>query len=110
MPIEWQDSYGEWSQRYRLEDDGTFHRATFMDAEPVVDAAKAEHNAGFGSSPSGDLKKVASIPMGLWLKWKMEEGVDILQPGNEGWLRRKLDDPELMHLRVWKGQLGKYHE
>ena len=109
MPIEWREKYHEWDQYYRIEDDGSVVSASYMDAQPVLDAAKEEHNAGAGSTRDGSMKKVASIPMGMWLEWK-QQGIDILQKGNEGWLRRKLDDPELTHLRVWKGKLGKYGE
>jgi hypothetical protein len=109
MPIEWHEKFHEWDQFYRIDDDGTFTRASFMDAQPVLETAKAEHNMGWGSSPSGDLKKVASIPMGLWLQWK-DQGIDILKPENTGWLRKKLDDPELAYLRVWNGRLGRHHE
>jgi hypothetical protein len=108
MPIEWREKYHEWDQYYRIEDDGTVVAASYMDAAPVLEQAKAEHNAGFGSTKDGTFKKVASIPLGVWLEWK-RQGVDILQNGKEGWLRRKLDDPEYQHLRVWKGRLGKYH-
>ena len=109
MPIEWHEKFYEWDQHYRIEDDGTFHRRTTMDAEPVLESAKAMHNAGAGSTKDGSMKLVAQIPMALWLQWK-DAGVDILQPGSEGFLRKKLDDPELAHLRVWKGRLGKHHE
>lgn len=110
MPIEWTDTYAGWEQHYRIEDDGTVTEAMFMDAEPVLERAKAEHNAGVGVSPSGEWRKVASIPWGLVRHWRVVDGVDVLKPGNDGWLRKKLDDPELTHLRVWKGHLGKYHE
>lgn len=109
MPIEWHEHWNGWDQHYRLEDDGTFHRRTTMDAEPVVEAAKAAHNDGAGSSKDGSLKHVASIPLALYLQWK-DAGVDILKGEGTGFLRRKLDDPELAHLRIWKGRLGKHHE
>lgn len=109
MPIEWHEHYHGWDQYYRIEDNGDFTRSTSHDAEPILEDAKARHNAGFGSTRDGSMKLVAQIPMGLWLQWK-DQGVDILKPGNEGFLRKKLDDPELTHLRVWKGRLGKHHE
>lgn len=108
MPLEWTDSFHEWKQEYRIEDDGTVHMRRTMDALPILESAKAAHNSGAGSSPSGDLKWVGSIPMGLWLKWKMEDGVDILQRGSEEFLKRKLNDPEFAYLRVWTGRIGDY--
>ena len=109
MPIEWHEQYHDFQQYYRLEDDGSLTRATTQDAEPVVNAAKELHNSGAGSSKDGSLKHVASIPLALYLQWK-DAGVDILKGEGTGFLRRKLDDPELAHLRIWKGRLGKYHE
>ena len=106
MPIEWRERYHEWEQSYRIEDDGSVVASSFMDAEPVLEQAKAEHTAG--TRQDREFRKVATIPLGLWLQWK-REGVDILKNGNEGWLRRKLDDPDLRYLRVWDGKLGKYH-
>lgn len=105
MPVEWRDTFHEWTQYYRVEDDGTVVTASHHDAQDVVDWTREMNNLGAGSSPSGDLKLSASIPLGLWLKWKQEEGVDICQPGTDEFLKRKLNDPEYAYLRVWKGQL-----
>ncbi len=109
MPIEWREQYAEFDQYYRLEDDGSFTRAVTQDAQPVVDLAKELHNSGAGSTQDGSFKHVASIPLALYLQWK-DQGIDILKGEGTGFLRRKLDDPDLAHLRIWKGRLGKHHE
>lgn len=44
---------------------------------------------------------VADIPTSLWLRWKREEGVDILQntPEAKKFLKRKLNDPDFRYLK-----------
>ena len=88
-----------------LDDYGNFTERNYQDAQPILDQNKEFHNSGFGSSPTGELKHAASIPLNIWLKWKIEEGVDVLQPENTQWLKRKLNDPDWRHLRIWDGKL-----
>jgi len=44
---------------------------------------------------------VADIPVSLWIRWKRDEGVDILDNTEEAkrFLKRKLNDPEFRHLK-----------
>lgn len=68
-----------------------------QDVEPLLIHNKAEAE---DFTRYGDLCKIASIPMVLIEKWKNEEGVDIMKPGTEDFLARKLLDPDYAHLRT----------
>lgn len=107
---DWDESNEVWSKRVTLDEDGVWTEHTYMDAAPVLDHAKALHNAGLHSSPSGDMKHIASIPLGLAHHWKMVDGIDILLDKNKTWLRKKLEDPDLKYLRVWTGRINRAGE
>ena len=107
---EWDDSSDIWSKRVTVDEDGVVTEHTYMDAEPVLDRAKELHNTGQTSSPSGDLKHIASIPMGMVHHWKVVDGIDIFLDKNKTWLRKKLEDPDLKYLRVWTGALRRSGE
>lgn len=78
---------------------------TVADVEPVIEANKAATLAGDGYTPSRDLRRVASIPAAVQLVWIERYGADPLAKGNEGLLRRILNDPEWAHLRTSHGRL-----
>ena len=104
------------------DDHGIFERMTWdpvaehlvkefvQDVEPVLESNAgmrrdaAEGNNGY--SPSGDLRRVASIPTSLLDKWRVEEGIDYTT--KEGWKKvlSKLDDPDYAFLRTAPGRVG----
>jgi hypothetical protein len=73
--------------------------------DPIIERNKAlaTHNDGYTADRT--MRRVASIPLIIWLKWKDEEGVDIFKRGSEEFLCRKLNDPEFQYLRTAPGQL-----
>lgn len=85
-------------------DDGHMIVTRTQDVESILEDNKARH-ADWGHRRAGDLKHVAQIPLVLAAKWLDEEGVNILQPGNEDFLRCKLNDPEYAYLRTAPGRL-----
>lgn len=69
-------------------------------------AAANESIDGKYNDPSG-WTKVASIPLWLIEKWKIEEGIDFNRWNEDDKARimRKLNDPEYLKLRTRKGKL-----
>ena len=68
----------------------------------------ANHNDGY--TPSRDMRRVASIPAAVRLKWMIEEGWDWMDyHQDEGVARKlaqKLNSSEWSHLRTADGNLG----
>lgn len=74
--------------------------------DPIIDRnmAMATHNDGY--SPSRELRRVASIPYIIGLKWLNEEGWWFLDPDHSDKLAQKLNDPDWRHLRTAEGRVG----
>lgn len=74
------------------------------DVQPVIDANKHDqvHNPT-GYSPSRELQHVARIPITIQMQWIERYGADPLAKGNEGLLRRILNDPDWRYLRTGGG-------
>jgi hypothetical protein len=86
--------------------DGKFIlKRTCHDVEPVLDSNKRLAASGDGYSPSRDLRRVASIPIGVVEMWKAIYGVDPLSRGQERLLTRLLNDPEWAWLRTAPGRV-----
>ena len=51
--------------------------------------------------------QVASIPVGLQMKWLIEEGLDIYDDNAWPQIKRKLNDPEYQYLRTTHKRWGK---
>lgn len=75
----------------------TLHIKRVQDVEPILIQNQEEAKE---FTRYGDMGKIASIPMVLVEKWINEEGVNILKPGAEEFLARKLMDPDYMNLRT----------
>lgn len=76
------------------------------DRDQIV--AQIDHNkrlATAGIAPSKEMRHVARIPLQLWHHIMMTEGVDIFS--DEGWSRMKklLNDPDYLHLRIAPGRV-----
>lgn len=79
-------------------------------AQPVgdiLDANKAMANHNDGYTASREMRRVASIPVAVILKWKIEEGWDAFDPACADKLREKLNSSEWSFLRTAGGRLGK---
>ena len=86
---------------YRRENnDGTTTYCINEDVEQILDQNKAEatHNDGWMDEKWG--RRCASIPLAVWLKWKVEEGWDAFDPACADKLKQKLNDPDWMYLRT----------
>lgn len=105
MPREWTEVESNGVHRHvHLSDDGVFTERLVQDCEPVLEINKAMtlHNDGY--TPGREMRRAASIPMGVVLKWR-EEGIDIFNPNHAYAIKRKLNDPEWRYLRTADGKL-----
>jgi hypothetical protein len=79
--------------------------ASTAETDPIIDRNKAmaTHNDGFNGDRT--LRRVASIPLIIWLKWLNEEGWDAFKPENADKLCRKLNCSDYAYLRTAPGRL-----
>ena len=85
---------------FHAEPDGDVSVEARQDVEPVIELARAEHNAGAGRW--NDLNKVASIPAVVY--------EDLVRRGitrDQKAFRRWLDDPDNRAFRTRPGRLSK---
>ena len=78
-----------------------------QDCAPILEANKALANADDRGFVSGarELRRAASVPNAVVLKWLVEEGIDVMNPDHWPAVRRKLNDPAWRHLRTAPGRL-----
>jgi hypothetical protein len=87
-------------------DDGGIDIKLEADVTPLLERNKAMRNHNDGYSKSREIRRVASIPNFVRVKWLMEEGWDCFAPENSDRLMRRLNDPDWAYLRTADGQLG----
>ena len=75
---------------------------TRHDCEPLIEHNKRLATADDGWSPSRELRRVGSIPFGVYLQW-LAEGFDALDPNNTVELKRRLNDPDWRWLKTSPG-------
>lgn len=89
-----------------VEDENGSRIASTQDTTAILDRNKAmaTHNDGYSADRS--MRRVASVPYVVALKWLNEEGWWMFDPANADKLARKLNDPDWRHLRTADGHLG----
>lgn len=85
---------------------------TYQDAEPILEANKVEFNECGDDKTGGKVKsgwgrKIADIPLNVWLLWKEKYGIDALDKNHAAGVRRLLNSNEWRHLRTAPGQLAR---
>lgn len=75
------------------------------ETDPVIERNKAMATHNDGYTKDRTMRRVASIPLIIWLKWLNEEGWDAFKPENAKKLCDKLNDVEWSHLRTATGRL-----
>lgn len=85
--------------------DGTYTVWSTQDNDALLDRNKAMATHNDGYSPTRELRRAASIPTLLIQKWQQEEGVNVLRPEGEEFLKRKLNDADYQHLRTAPGRI-----
>lgn len=86
------------------ESTGDFAIETVSDVEPQLEQNKREAN-DYDKHHSRELglKHIASVPMNIYLKWKQELGVDMLNKDHDKAVKRLLNDPDWRYLRTSTG-------
>jgi len=79
---------------------------TVQDLAPVLERNKSLQNADDrGWSPSRDLRRAATIPDIIVLKWRNDYGIDVFNRDHWAAVKRLLNDPEWRYLRTAPGTL-----
>lgn len=91
---------------YMVEDENGTSFAAVAPTDPVIEHNKklATHNDGYTSDRS--MRRVASIPYIIGLKWLNEEGWWFMDPEHHDKLAQKLNSSDWRHLRTAEGHLG----
>lgn len=77
-----------------------------QDVEPFLEANKVLSNTDY--SQQGIKESwwhVASLPMVVIEKWKVEDGIDVFNKNHWNAVKRKLNDPENRFLRTGSGRV-----
>ena len=78
-----------------------------QDVDPILESNKRRQNDGPQyMDREKAFRHAAHIPDVVWMKWKIEEGIDIFNKDHLPAVKRKLDDPEWRHLRTDTFRLG----
>lgn len=86
-------------------DDGKMYLRAQADVYDMLELNKAALTANNGWSKSRMMRRIASVPTILRLKWLWEEGWDAWNLEHYDMLKRKLRDPEYRHLRTAPGRV-----
>ncbi len=78
---------------------------SLQDAEPILESNKAAATHNDGYAPSRELRRAASIPLIVILKWLNEEGWFALDPACADKLKEKLNSSDYRYLRTAPGRL-----
>lgn len=78
-----------------------------QDCDPILENNKRRQTNGPQyMDREKAFRHAAHIPDVVWMKWKLEEGIDIFNKDHLPAIKRKLDDPEWRHLRTDSFRLG----
>lgn len=95
---------------WMVEENGKTNFATSADVGPLLEQNKQMRNHNDGYTPSRELRRVASIPYAIGLKWQNEEGwwfMDAAKdPDVAKKLAAKLNSSEYAYLRTADGRVG----
>jgi hypothetical protein len=79
---------------------------TVQDVAPILERNKALQNADDrGWSSSRELRRAATIPDVIILKWRSEYGIDVFNREHWSAVKKLLNDPEWRYLRTAPGTL-----
>lgn len=81
--------------------DGGFALHYHQDAEPILELNKTKQKMGREYyARDKDMWRVASIPVGVQMKWLIEKGVDVYNKDHWPAVQRLLNDPEYRYLKT----------
>lgn len=91
---------------WMVEDENGTSFASSQATDDIIDRNKAMANHNDGYTPSRDLRRVASVPYIIGLKWLNEEGWWFMDPEHADKLAKKLNSSDWRYLRTADGHLG----
>lgn len=91
---------------WMIEDENGTSFASSQSTDDIIDRNKAMATHNDGYTPSREIRRVASVPYIIGLKWLNEEGWWFMDPEHADKLARKLNDPDWRYLRTADGHLG----
>jgi len=89
---------------FRDNEDGTYSIWTRQENDEFLSRNRAMANHNDGYSPSRELRREGSVPLGLIEHWKQTEGVNVLHPSGHEFLKKKLNDYDWSYLRTSPGK------
>ena len=100
----WRSSAGA---EYSIEatEDGKMAIHSTQDVYSILEYNKAQLTENNGYNWDKSMRRCASIPHSLRLKWLIEEGWDAWNPDHEDMLNRKLNDSDFRDLRTAPGRV-----
>lgn len=99
------DAFSGVTEIFHPGSDGKWHLQSIQDVEPILEANKALATENDGYNKARDLRRAASIPNVVILKWRSELGIDIHNPDHWPAIKRLLNSSEWRHLRTAPGQI-----
>lgn len=105
----WRYGSTDWTgvrKDWRPDGQGGIEIRTSQDVAPVLERNKAAKNHNDGYSQGREMRRVATIPAAVGLKWLNEEGWWYQDPQYADRLMKKLNDPDWAHLRTADGRLA----
>jgi hypothetical protein len=85
-------------------EDGNLITGTVQDCDPILERAKAMHNAG--QHGSSDMRLAASVPFVMVEKYLNDNNISMQELGrNQEHQKRLLNDPALAYFRIWAGRV-----
>lgn len=78
-------------------------KTQWADAKAITDRNAELRKIDHGNGK--DRKLVASLPMSIIAKWRIEHGVDIFNPDHQKAAARLLNDHQNRMFRIWEGNV-----
>jgi hypothetical protein len=91
---------------YMIEDENGTRFEAIAATDPVIERNKAMRNHNDGYTADRSMRRVASIPYIVGIKWLNEEGWWFMDPEHADKLAAKLNSSDWAHLRTADGHLG----
>ncbi len=80
--------------------------STESDVSPILEANNSLYNDSSFKQQGmkNSMLKIASIPVDVIAKWKIEEGIDVFNKAHTPRVMRKLNSPDYRYLRTVSGR------
>lgn len=95
------NGHGCIEEHYIDDDTGDVLELITHDVQDIIDHNGNLRNIGDGGWSQGRLfRRIGSVPLALAHKWKVEEGIDVLNKGHLPDVVKRINDPDYSKLRT----------